>query len=805
MSDIPPPPPGFTVEEDKPNRRKRGQRKADAIAPPSVDGDIIVRPIDGDTLKLTSGRDLRLWGVDAPESRQQGWDRQGNVIAIGREATGTLRDLIGSGQPTLGNSVGTSYGRLVAPVTVNDMDAGLSMIRDGPALSAPSYLSADPSRRYDYSQAERLARQNFRGMHRTYNQRPEQFRHSPDYQPSRDDLAQFWDTPTPNAGLTADVEQGYLDVATHGSPKDIMAYADAHGFKVNPGEVAKFVANRNKGVGVERQVYYRDAPKPLTDPGDGMTGAAMRGVGNGVLPNFLEETGAVVDAAGLTPGRENVWNSERRLADIWKNNYDQNAAITGHDEAFHPYASGAGEIAGGFVVPMARVRSAADLAKWGAGFGFVSGLGQDGSIPERLTSGVVGAGEGAATTTLGTRALEAVTPHVQRWMGTKGVKDAQGAVGVAEGHSDDIPSPPDGFTIDGSQMRAERFDGPVTGGAAEPHSGGFQSESLQASDSTPDGVPLPPQGFTLDRPIAMQSESGASISQDLRQPDYLFTDRPTRMDQPLTEAQMRAASENILPGDVLPIASNEVGSIEEAAAKDAGRYVEAKPVDEATALESRTVTAQNGRELPKRGPLDLVTWLRSQGGVKDQGGNLRAMGIDNAPRDLDFARGEERFGRLISDEGMSLDDAAMRAWETGYLPGQDRPDINTLLDAIDRTHSGAERYYHPNDLPAVEQFHGMRADRQALEEQLAQGPVYNDRSVAAGEDRPLPPIHAYEEWPAGGAGLRRQYPSQQAREPSGHRASDVVHRKACRFRRCDTEPGDARRNRPIGFRARYDT
>lgn len=203
MSDIPPPPPGFTVEEDKPNRRKRGQHKADAIAPPSVDGDIIVRPIDGDTLKLTSGRDLRLWGVDTPERRQQGWDRQGNAVAIGREVTGTLRDLIGSGQPTLGNSVGTSYGRLVAPVTVNDMNAGLSMIRDGQALSAPSYLSADPTRRYDYVQAERLARQNFRGMHQTYNQRPEQFRQNPDYQPSRDELAQFWDIPTPNAGLTA--------------------------------------------------------------------------------------------------------------------------------------------------------------------------------------------------------------------------------------------------------------------------------------------------------------------------------------------------------------------------------------------------------------------------------------------------------------------------------------------------------------------------------------------------------------------------------------------------------------------------
>jgi hypothetical protein len=168
-------------------------------------------------------------------------------------------------------------------------------------------------------------------------------------------------------------------------------------------------------------VDYRDLPKPLTDQGDGATGAAGRGFANGVLPNFLEETGAVADTLGATSGRENVWNSDRRLADIFANNLDQNESITGFDIATHPWATTGAQIAGGLALPMGRVTSAADLAKFGAGYGLASGLGQKGTIPERMTSGVVGAGEGLAVTVLGGKALRAVAeragPALARWRG----------------------------------------------------------------------------------------------------------------------------------------------------------------------------------------------------------------------------------------------------------------------------------------------------------------------------------------------------------------------------------------------------
>ncbi|MEZ5748716.1 MAG: hypothetical protein R3D83_02150 [Caenibius sp.] len=70
---------------------------------------------------------------------------------------------------------------------------------------------------------------------------------------------------------------------------------------------------------------------------------------------------------------------------------------------------------------------------------------------------------------------------------------------------------------------------------------------------------------------------------------------------------MRAAADNISPGDVLP-PSNMVADAEEAAAKDAGRIVEARPVSERGELTRQTVTNYMGQPVPKVGPIDMV-WL----------------------------------------------------------------------------------------------------------------------------------------------------------------------------------------------------
>jgi hypothetical protein len=74
----------------------------------------------------------------------------------------------------------------------------------------------------------------------------------------------------------------------------------------------------------------------------------------------------------------------------------------------------------------------------------------------------------------------------------------------------------------------------------------------------------------------------------------------------------------------------------------------------------------------------LVEYLRDAGGLNDAGGELAA---------LDVNVGKVGRNRLVKAEGgLSLDDAAMRAWENGYFPGVAREDVGPqlIVDAVQR-------------------------------------------------------------------------------------------------------------------------
>jgi endonuclease YncB( thermonuclease family) len=233
----PPPPPGFTIDEPAPRRTL-----ALAVPPPpegfTLDGEVH----DGDTFGLQGGGSLRLYGADAPELKQQGWRHDMTPVAIGQQAKAIADGLV---DPTgeVGTIHGYSYGRPVAPVTDNGQDVGQSLIRTGNALATPSYLKGDP-RFGAYMEAERLARLNRLGVHGVYAQSPSDFRHAPDGLPDRETVAQWWDTPTPFAGLRPDIEKGYLAIQKTGSADQILAYANANGFTIDPRITRKFVTSR---------------------------------------------------------------------------------------------------------------------------------------------------------------------------------------------------------------------------------------------------------------------------------------------------------------------------------------------------------------------------------------------------------------------------------------------------------------------------------------------------------------------------------------------------------------------------------
>ncbi|MGE0751881.1 MAG: strawberry notch-like NTP hydrolase domain-containing protein [Variibacter sp.] len=117
----------------------------------------------------------------------------------------------------------------------------------------------------------------------------------------------------------------------------------------------------------------------------------------------------------------------------------------------------------------------------------------------------------------------------------------------------------------------------------------------------------------------------------------------------------------------------------------------------------------------QRGPLSLFQFLASRGGIKDQGGELKALGLDKQ-----FVPGG---GRLVRSSGMSLDRAREAAVEAGYLhdPGwnTDLPSTSTpadLLNALDAELRG-NRVYSVEDTNAVLERDAKR-QRKAQREEL---------------------------------------------------------------------------------------
>lgn len=82
------------------------------------------------------------------------------------------------------------------------------------------------------------------------------------------------------------------------------------------------------------------------------------------------------------------------------------------------------------------------------------------------------------------------------------------------------------------------------------------------------------------------------------------------------------------------------------------------------------------------GKMSLLTYLKYKGGLKDVGGDLKAMDA-----------GKQFIGLINNKSGRSLDDAAFDAWESGYFPQfPERPTVNDLLNAISTSLMGKRIY-----------------------------------------------------------------------------------------------------------------
>jgi endonuclease YncB( thermonuclease family) len=122
------------------------------------------RVVDGDTL-VVSGVKVRLFGMDAPEARQQCQTAAGQPWACGTAATARLRQLA-SGQVSCRALDTDRYGRTVARCRALGRDLAADMVAEGVAFAYARYSQ-------DYVALEAQARRERRGLWAGSAERPD--------------------------------------------------------------------------------------------------------------------------------------------------------------------------------------------------------------------------------------------------------------------------------------------------------------------------------------------------------------------------------------------------------------------------------------------------------------------------------------------------------------------------------------------------------------------------------------------------------------------------------------------------------
>lgn len=668
---------------------------------------------DGDTFKLPDGRNARLSGADAWEIGQKGRTADGSLVPLGDNARAALTAALpGSSVSFTG---GQTYGRPLVTLSRDGRDPAKDLIRSGNALATPEYLKGD-ARLSPYMEAERLARLNRLGGHGTNAETPAHFRHKDGpwqgAEPGKwgDGVAVFGDEPTPNAGLRPEIAAQYLAIWNDpkSKPEDLIAFAKASGFELSEKEVRQQYSKRFKGGDTpDDEVNYRNPPTPVTDPGDGKSGTFLRGLGDPI--NMIDELGGVVDALGGTDGRESVWNSNRRFGDILWNNIDQNRAILRHDDATAPMYRLGGQLTSGVLLPFGgAAKTPAALARVGAIEGGLAGFGAgEGGVADRLPGAAAGAAFGGS----GGYLLGRVADDIARRYSVAGPRSASSMVQEA------------GFEAAPILNSGLQNLGPTPAARSQPPGGALGTMALHADDAGAAAV-TPPAGFIPDAPFGVT--------------------RP--MGQPLTAPEIAKLGGGVDPASVITRPANTVATLEEALKANPGTVRLIEQPDEFSYLQTRKLGGT--RPIYVKGPLDVSQRLRTWGGLRDEGGELSYMGLTNVPRRMDFGSNEGFLGKLVNENGLTLDDAAVRLHEAGYFDHV--PSRDDLLDAL-RAEAGGGRNFARDDLNELANFEAAREQRLALQKAADEGtPIYEDvgQSITLDDlDAKNPPAAAYEERP----------------------------------------------------------
>jgi len=772
-----------------------------------------VIPHDGDTLPLGDGSNGRLFGVDAFELTQPGFAPGGEVVDLGGAARRALTAQLQAGSTATAQG-SQSYGRPVVTLDTPTGDAGKAMVRAGYALPEPKYLASDPQRLTDYVKAQDAAIAAEQGGYSTAFNTPSDYRHGASGQlmgkvPLSADQQRAYLGLVQSRGATGDTlanwyqQQGrdatnlpnildYQRRFANPTPPSFFQQQDVQGTPIlpnGPGLAARMLNRFNTGVGelaampgdlisnlagrvginiptASQGVEYIGRKTGfVAPPGDPnwaprstierYAGSVAENAGQSALPvmgTFGAGARLADTARELAPGfapivrnalRDVVASPARNLAAEAGGVVGSGVAGQGMRDAFpgNPYAEIAGQLAGGFA--------------GGLGAGVASSRGSP--IHEAIQTGTQ-VGE------------EQAQKNAQQNMEKSAAGKSGGTPDTPAGGNYLPPiKAPDGvpqWNEDGAPLVDMVDNG--NGGLAPAYGVAGQPGSRPVPHAAPAHASMAadiPDGFEIVGPAAPSLPSPRARDMlDVRGPQLppgFVYEQPTQIGRPYPMGQRPSAEQiaqigrSIGPEDVLPIPSNEVGSVDEAASIGAGMYQPLKAPNERDALPPYTLPGQ-GR--PRRNPLDLASWLRAQGGIADTGGDLAHLGIDNRPRDMDFARDEGFLGPLVSPNGMPVDEAARAAWEAGYFPDHfDRPTPSDFIDALHETHrGGAARVFHPSDYDAIDAYNAARENRQLVEQaQQAGSPLVHDLSQPTNLDDLIAnsaPPSAFEDQPPSRSG-----------------------------------------------------
>ena len=163
---------------------------------------------------------------------------------------------------------------------------------------------------------------------------------------------------------------------------------------------------------------------------------------------------------------------------------------------------------------------------------------------------------------------------------------------------------------------------------------------------------------------------------------------------PATEATEQG--EQILTPGVAPVTAKEKAEAKGQATLTGGRDpFEGTPLGDMSGRgQGDLVDLARKKQRKRTTPQSLTSWVTAEGGIKEYRGELRGQGIT----------AKVRPGLVNNRTGMTLDDAALRAWEAGFMPEHtSRPSINDFLDALGQDVRGLNKRYAPEDDALVEQ------------------------------------------------------------------------------------------------------